>query len=145
MDRELRHSIKEGLDPMTAIQMATINTAEQFGVSREMGLIAPGRFGDVLLVKDLNDFTVDIVVAKGREAVRNGEILVDLPKREYPSWAVQSVHFKHPMTAEDFSLKYDNGDVVTAHVIGVIENQAPTKHMIMQLPITGARSSRIFP
>lgn len=135
MDRVLRHAIKEGLDPMTAIQMATINTAEYFGVSREMGLIAPGRFGDVLLVKDLNDFMVDIVVAKGKEAVRNGEILVDLPKREYPSWAVQSVHFKRPMTADDFSLKYENGRYVKAHVIGVIENQAPTRHLIMQLPV----------
>ena len=41
---------------MTAIQMATINTAEHFGVSREVGMIAPGRWADILLVDDLNDF-----------------------------------------------------------------------------------------
>lgn len=52
MDRVIRHAIAEGLEPMTAIQMATINTAEHFGVSREIGLIAPGRFGDVVMVKD---------------------------------------------------------------------------------------------
>ena len=42
MDRVVRHAISQGLPPMTAIQMATINTAEHFGVSREMGMIAPG-------------------------------------------------------------------------------------------------------
>ncbi|MRR52625.1 MAG: adenine deaminase, partial [Rhodocyclaceae bacterium] len=48
MDRVLRHAISQGLKPITAIQMATINTAEHFGVSREMGMIAPGRYADVL-------------------------------------------------------------------------------------------------
>ena len=49
MDRVLRHAILEGLPPMTAIQMMTINTAEHFGLTREMGMIAPGRWADVVL------------------------------------------------------------------------------------------------
>ena len=49
MDRVLRHAIEQGLNPVTAIQMMTINTAEHFGVSREMGMIAPGRWADVVL------------------------------------------------------------------------------------------------
>ena len=56
MDRVLRHAIEQGLDPMTAIQMMTINTAEHFGLSREMGMIAPGRWADMVLVKDLKQF-----------------------------------------------------------------------------------------
>jgi adenine deaminase len=135
MDRAVRHAIDEGLAPMTAIQMATINTAEHFGVSREMGMIAPGRYGDVLIVKNLYDLKPDVVIAKGKEVVRNGEILIDLPKCIYPTWVVQSVHLKHPMTAVDFLLKSNNGDTARAHVIGVIENQAPTRHLVMQLPV----------
>ena len=50
---------------MTAIQMMTINTAEHFGLTREMGMIAPGRWADVVLVKDLNNFKADVVIAKG--------------------------------------------------------------------------------
>ena len=42
MDRVLRHAIGEGLDPLAAVQMATLNTAEHFGVSRDMGQLAPG-------------------------------------------------------------------------------------------------------
>ena len=50
---------------MTAIQMATINTAEHFGVSREIGMIAPGRWADILLVDDLKDFHAGLVILRG--------------------------------------------------------------------------------
>lgn len=137
MDRVLRHAIAQGLDPMTAIQMATINTAEHFGVSREMGLIAPGRYGDVVIVDDLNDFHAGTVIARGKIAVQNNAILVDLPGREYPEWATSSVHFPHPLTAENFQLKVNGTgkENVTAHVIGIIENQAPTNHLMIQLRV----------
>ena len=45
MDRVVRHAIAQGLSPMAALQMATINTAEHFGVSRDIGCIAPGALG----------------------------------------------------------------------------------------------------
>ncbi|RLD06119.1 MAG: adenine deaminase, partial [Chloroflexota bacterium] len=48
MDRVLRHTIGLGVDPMVALQMATINTAEHFGVGKDMGQIAPGRYADFL-------------------------------------------------------------------------------------------------
>ena len=47
MDRVVRHAIARGLKPLTAIQMATINTAEYFGLSRDIGLLAPGRWADI--------------------------------------------------------------------------------------------------
>jgi len=49
MDRVVRHAISQGISPVTAIQMATINTADYFGVSREMGLIAQGVMGILCL------------------------------------------------------------------------------------------------
>ena len=48
MDRVLRHAIAQGLKPVTAIQMATLNTAQHFGLEREIGSIAPGRLADFL-------------------------------------------------------------------------------------------------
>jgi adenine deaminase len=56
MDRVLRHAINQGLPPLVAIQMATINTAEHFGLSRELGMIAPLRYADILIVPDLVHF-----------------------------------------------------------------------------------------
>ena len=134
MDRVIRHAIAEGLDEMTAIQMATINTAEHFGVSREIGMIAPGRYGDLLLVEDLRDFHPHTVIARGKIVFKADEMLVDLPEREYPDWVTSSIHFPRPLRADDFNL-LTPGDRVTAHVIGVIENQAPTKHLIFEMQV----------
>ncbi len=136
VDRALRHAIAQGLEPLTAIQMCTINTAEHFGLSREIGMIAPGRWADVVLAKDLNDFRAELVIARGRVIAENGEWKEELPVVKYPAWATQSVHLQGPLAAQDFALKTeaDQGVELTANVIGVIENQAPTRHI--RVPVT---------
>ena len=137
MDRVIRHAILQGLEPITAIQMATINTAEHFGVSREMGMIAPGRYADVLIVPDLADFRPDVVVARGEVVAEHGRLLIDLPQVSHPEWALNSVHLRRKVTAADYRLPApSNNGLVKAHVIGVIENQAPTRHLIMEFDRT---------
>ena len=135
MDRVLRHAISVGLSPMTAIQMMTINTAEHFGLTKEMGMIAPGRWADVLLVEDLKNFKADVVIAKGQVIAENGKLQIDLPAVKYPKWVTKSMHLKRTLKAEDFALRTRavNGSEVEAHVIGVIENQAPTRHLKMKV------------
>ena len=139
MDRVVRHAIAKGLPPMTALQMATINTAEHFGVSREVGMIAPGRWADILLVDDLKNFQVKLVLVRGQVVADNCKLLINLPKIEYPRWATQSVHIKRPLAASDFRLevggKLSGAKNVKVNVIGVIENQAPTKHLQMDVPV----------
>jgi len=131
MDRVLRHAIAQGLNPMTAIQMMTINTAEHFGLAREMGMIAPGRWADVVLVKDLDNFKADVVIAKGKVIAQNGKWTVDLPKWSYPSWATNSVKLKKTVRAEDFKIQVKTQKTnARANIIGVIENQAPTRHLV---------------
>jgi adenine deaminase len=134
MDRVLRHAIAEGLPPMTAIQMVTINTAEHFGLSREIGMIAPGRWADMLLVDDLADFRPDLVIAKGSVAAVEGELKLRLPAFKYPAWVRDSVHLRRPIRAGDLILRHDAaGTHVTANVIGVQENQLTTRRMRMEI------------
>jgi len=134
MDRVLRHAIAQGLEPITAIQMMTLNTAEHFGLSRELGMIAPGRWADIVLTSDLRDFRAEVVIAKGQVIARGGRLVADLPPYPYPDWATHSVHLGHVLTAADFRLPAPPGArAVTAHVIGVIENQAPTRHLRLSL------------
>ncbi len=146
MDRVLRHAISEGLPPMTAIQMATINTAEHFGLSREMGMIAPGRWGDVVLVRDLRDFRAELVVAKGKLIAENGTLNMQLSTYQYPAWVKQSVKLGKPLAAEDFKLRVESQKPrVIANVIGIIENQAPTRHLRLELtPENGEIRSSLF-
>lgn len=134
MDRVLRHAIAEGLAPMTAIQMCTINTAEHFGLTRELGMIAPGRWADILLVEDLRDFHAEIVIAKGQVIAQKGKWTTELPVASYPKWATNSVNLKRELKADDFVLSVKNQkSMVKANVIGIIENQAPTRHLTFDL------------
>jgi adenine deaminase len=134
VNRAVREAISHGLELMTAIQMVTINPADHFGVGRDVGMIAPGRYGDVLIVSDLPTLRVDSVLAKGKVIAEGGELAVLLPQYEYPDWAVESVHLGHPLQADDFRLPAPRNGIFTANVIGIIENQAPTRHL--KLPIT---------
>ena len=139
MDRVLRHAIAMGLNPMTAIQMCTINTAEHFGLTREMGLIAPGRWADILLVEDLRNFHAEIVVAKGQVIAQKGKWTSELPVVSHPKWVTNSVNLKRELKADDFVLKVEGQkQKVKANVIGVIENQAPTRHLTFEMePVNG--------
>ncbi len=138
MDRVVRHAISLGLSPINVLQMATLNTAEYFGVSRNIGLIAPGRYADVLVVPDLDDFHAEIVIAMGQVVAENGKPGIDLPQVEYPDWAKESIHLPRPIKGSDLVLAVPaewHSKVVLAHVIDVIENQAPTRHLKIDLNV----------
>ena len=133
MDRVVRHAIELGLEPMTAIQMATLNTAEHFGVANDVGQIAPGRYADVLIVSDLEALQIDQVIAKGKRLAANGELVVDLPAFSYPAEVKSSIVLGRKLEAKDFRLASPQDGKVTANVIGVVENQAPTRHLTIEV------------
>jgi adenine deaminase len=133
MDRVVRHTIQQGVSPMTVIQMATLNTAEHFGVARDMGQIAPGRYADILLVRDLDAFSVDLVIAKGHKVAEDGKLLIEIPPFEYPEEVKSSVKLGSELTADDFIIPISSDGPVEVNVIGVIENQAPTRHLRLKL------------
>jgi adenine deaminase len=126
---------------MTAIQMATINTAEHFGVARDIGMIASGRYADVLIVDNLPQMQIKQVIARGHLVAENGHNLVDLPTYDYPEWVKSSINLGRRLSAEDFRLQISsslnsNPTTITANVIGVIENQATTRHLRMEVSVT---------
>ncbi|HSQ17559.1 MAG TPA: adenine deaminase [Anaerolineales bacterium] len=133
VNRAVRVAIAQGVAPITAIQMATINPAEHFEVSRDVGMIAPGRFADILLVSDLPEMKADLVISRGKLSAQNGQLLIDLPAYPYPQWALNSVHLARPMVGADFRLLAPGEGSYTANVIGVIENQAPTRHLRLEV------------
>ena len=112
MDRVIRHAVDQGLDPMVAIQMATLNTAEHFGVARDVGQIAPGRYADILLVSDLRQFRAETVLSKGQVIAKNGDLLIEMPSYTYPAWATDSVHLGKILTASDFILPADTTQIL---------------------------------
>ena len=136
MDRVVRHAIEQGLKPVTAIQMATINTAEHFKLERELGSITPGRRADFLIVSDLAALKIDAVYGRGAKLAENGGLVADIAPYPYPETAKNTVNLLKPVTAQRFQIDAPKGvDQVTARVIGVVENQAPTKALEAALKV----------
>ena len=132
MNRVLRHAIAQGLNPVTAIQMCTLNTAQHFGLERDLGSIAPGRRADIILTSDLASFPVETVMARGEILSESGKITRDLPAYPYPDEAKNTINMARDLTAKDFDIAHPDPNV-TARVIGVVENQAPTKALTAEL------------
>ena len=78
MDRVVRHAIACGLKPITAIQMATLNTATHFGLERELGSITPGRRADLILTSDLATLPIELVIGQGRVLAEHGILTAPL-------------------------------------------------------------------
>jgi len=136
MDRVVRHAIEQGLKPVTAIQMATINTAEHFGLARELGSITPGRRADVLIVSDLASLAIDEVYARGVLLAKAGKLVADIPAWNYPATAKNTVKLGKTLEAGDFDIAAPSGaEAVKARVINIIENQAPTRASVAELPV----------
>ncbi|MCA0279061.1 MAG: adenine deaminase [Proteobacteria bacterium] len=135
MNRVVRHAIAQGLKPVTAIQMATLNTAQHFGMERELGSIAPGRRADLIISSDLAALPIEMVFARGKLLASDGALAADLPAYQYPDSAKNTVKLGRKLAASDFDIAASGAAEVKARVIGVVENQAPTKALVRDLPV----------
>ena len=121
LDHVVRLAIAAGVDPMTAIQMGTINSAEAYRIDHLVGSISPGRIADILLVDSPEEFHVEAVIANGRPAARDGRLAFELKAPERSS-VLKSVLKCKKTTKADFSYKtsIQNGtaDVLAMDVQG---------------------------
>ena len=136
MNRVIRHAINCGCDPLIALQMATINTATHFGLEREIGSLTPGRRADVILTSDLKTLPIERVIARGKTVALEGKLAADCPHLKWPDRVRRTVHVRKILEAIDFEIHAPKDcNRVTANVIGVVENQAPTKALKRDLPV----------
>lgn len=140
MNRVVRHAIECGADPLVALQMATINTASHFGLERELGSIAPGRRADLILTSDLQSLPIEQVWARGALVAEEGRLLAECPHLAWPQDARQTVHLGKVLGAGDFVIPApEDADEVVARIIGVVENQAPTRALTATMPVRDGR------
>lgn len=119
IDEFIRIAVKAGIDPIDAVCMGSINTARYYRVDHEIGSLTPGRRADLLLVDDLERFTVDVVIANGDRVVANGRWRGTLEQPEYPDFLRDTVTLSRPVKPEALALPAPGGaDRVTVRVIG---------------------------
>ena len=109
LDNMVRMAVTAGVDPMTAIQMATINGAEAYRVDHLIGSISPGRYADILFVDDLDDFRASQVMVEGRMVASDGALLDELAPPDRDSLLTGPFPME-PVTADDFTVRTELPD-----------------------------------
>ncbi len=125
----VRRAVEAGVDPVKAVQIASLNTAEYFGL-KNLGAIAPGYKADLLILPDLKTFRPDLVIKNGVVAAENGKLIAELPENE--ALAVRNSVNVRWITPEDFRIEA-KGSKVTA--LEVIPHQLITKSVVSEVKI----------
>lgn len=132
MNDIIRRTIKRGVNPVEAIQMATINPATWLGLS-EIGVLAPGKLADIAIISgELADMEVTQVLLGGQVVAQDRELLLDLPKYTYPATVKKSVK-RGPVTLEELKIPCEK-DKVKVHCIGLILDQNLSDAIVKELP-----------
>jgi adenine deaminase len=131
LDHVLRKAVGLGLDPSTAIQMATLNPAEYFGLG-DRGAVAPGYRADLVVMKDLEGFSAERVYKDGRLAAVEGKgsPFPETSVEDLPSWSIRIPS----LSPDSFSIP---GRGARARVIGVIPGQIFTRGLLEDVLLVG--------
>ena len=133
LDAVMSLAIAQGLDPLWAIAMVTINTARYFGL-RDHGAIAPGYHADLVLLSSLNPVKVAAVFKNGRQVVDHGKLTADIPASVLPV-DVTSMHVK-PYDKNAFEITASGRRV---RVIDLIPDQILTETAILEASVRGGQ------
>lgn len=132
MDHILKRALSEGLDPITAIQLVTINPATYLHMENEIGSISPGYFADILLLKDLKQMEIKKVIVMGTELHQR---LFEKSLR-FPRKLTSSFVFKRRLTSSDFIFKsMKKVNKLMVRVIGIREGTIVTSRESKQLAV----------
>jgi adenine deaminase len=128
IDVNVRIALELGMDIMTAIKIATINTARFYRL-RNIGAIAPRYWADMIIFEDVKDFRPQLVFKKGKLVAKNGKMIEDQEKpalSEYENILGRSMHVKQ-FTADDFKIKAAGTKI---NIIEIVPDQIITRKII---------------
>jgi adenine deaminase len=127
LDHVVRTAIEAGIEPLVAIQMATLNPAEYFGLRHDVGSIAPGRLADIVFVDDLRSFQPYRVLA-------DGEPLPTFSQAPYPAEAYRSMRLRRRLTEQDLAIRAERARA-SVRAIGMVPGVLATEHRIVEAPV----------
>jgi len=137
IDWVVREAISKGLEPIRALQMATINAAEYFRLY-DRGAIAPGYLANLITLTDLPKLEIDMVFYKGKLVARQGRCLFSLPQLKTNSYQLtaNTVRIK-PLTTELLSLRVKQSNLTeeTSPIIEIVPGQIATKKRVEKVKV----------
>ena len=136
LDHIVRCAVREGLDPVKAIQYVTINPATCFRMDHEMGSIAPGKCADIVFFSDLRDIRITRTIIDGAVVAENGSMTVEIGKSAFPACVYNTMHVGAPITADSFRIAAPaSRDTVKTRVIEIIPNHVGNYERIIDLSV----------
>ena len=135
MDYSIRLAVKKGLNPVTAIQMVTLNPAEKFNL-KDRGAIAPGYRADMVILNNLEEMLVEKVFARGQLVAEQGRVLPFLQPEVKSS--TSSINIKSSKL--DFAIPAKSKRI---RVIGVIKDQIVTEMLQLEAKIAEAKGGNL--
>ena len=136
LDNKVRIAVSEGIDPITAIQMVTINPAENFHLQDEIGSITPGKKANIVFLSSLEECKVENVVVNGELVVKDGELTKEYPAPKYSDCLRGTVKLSKKITGDDMVLKVDPAAKrARVRVIGASHNTLLTEALTAELEV----------
>jgi adenine deaminase len=129
IDHIIRKAVSQGLDPLLAIQMASINTARHYGL-QDMGAIAPGYLADMVTFRDLDNLQVTRTFAGGRLIAENGKMLA--PQTNHVPLPKNSMEGADFLSESSFKISAKGSK---ARVIQVLPDQIVTKELVAEVKV----------
>ncbi len=128
----VRRVVEAGVDPIKAVQVASLNTAEYFGL-KDLGAIAPGYKADLLVLPDLKSFRPDIVLKDGKVVAQDGKLAVEIPDSDAISTR-NSVNVRW-ITMDDFKIPAEGDGLKKVRALEVIPHQLITKSVLSDVKV----------
>jgi adenine deaminase len=135
VDEAVRVAIANGVPPLRAIQMATLNAAELFGVQQDFGLIAPGRYADLVWYSDLARLRAERVFVGGRLVAENGRLAAPLAPPSFPAPLYDTVRVERLEPGDLVVHAPDAGARARVRVIGITDGSLESEERHVSLPV----------
>ena len=130
LEHALQRAVDAGMEPLIAVQTATLNVAEHFRLDGMLGGIAPGKCADMVIIPDLHTIKAGCVVSNGRVIAQDGKLEVEPRKASMKGNGLQRRHFSPP----DFALRVKNKGSVKIRAMEQV-TELVTKEVILKMPV----------
>lgn len=147
MDRVLRCAVELGLDPITAVQMCTLNAAEYLGVGHDLGSLTPGKCADIVLVDNLKNFAASLVLIDGAIVAQNGTLTHKIEPFTWPDFMTHTMQLGHALTPEAFAYPVSQAtldarpsalaekNLCSVRAMGITPGDTLTRDLVVNVPV----------
>ncbi len=133
-DHLIKIALNEGIDPVNAYRMVTINPAVYFGLDHKIGGIAPGRDADMVILEDIRNPTPETVISKGKIVSDRGRLIEPFPEVDWERYFPRASFSKRDWTANKDLFRIPGAQETTRFPVIELLNPAITRIQWTDLP-----------